>query len=319
MNAVRDVGPAGATSAPRARNRFLNRELSTVDFNARVLALAEDRSIPLLERAKFLAIFASNMDEFFQVRVAGLKQQVEAGIRTRSSDGLTPREALSAIAAKVVPLAEQHAQHVRRGREARARGRGREGAALARARGGSARRAERDVPREDLPRADAPGGGLGAPVPVHLEPVAEPCRAGPRPGREPHALRAHQGAAAAAAVRGVLRGPLLRSPRGGDRREPRSALPRHGDRRAPHLPRDAQRRPRDRRPRGRPARGARGGALQAPRAAGRAARGRADDPAARARAADERARGRTRRTSTCCRRRSTSPGSGACTRSTGRI
>jgi polyphosphate kinase len=110
MNAVRDIGPAGTTSAPRARNRFLNRELSTVDFNARVLALAEDRSIPLLERAKFLAIFASNMDEFFQVRVAGLKQQVEAGIRTRSPDGLTPQEALSAIAAKVVPLAEKHAQ-----------------------------------------------------------------------------------------------------------------------------------------------------------------------------------------------------------------
>ena len=110
MNAVRDVGPAGTKSAPRARNRFLNRELSTVDFNARVLALAEDRSIPLLERAKFLAIFSSNMDEFFQVRVAGLKQQAEAGIRTRSPDGLTPQEALSAIAAKVVPLAEKHAQ-----------------------------------------------------------------------------------------------------------------------------------------------------------------------------------------------------------------
>jgi polyphosphate kinase len=110
MNAVRDVGPVGTTSAPRARNRFLNRELSTVDFNARVLALAEDRSIPLLERAKFLALFSSNMDEFFQVRVAGLKQQAEAGIRTRSPDGLTPQEALSAIAAKVVPLAEKHAQ-----------------------------------------------------------------------------------------------------------------------------------------------------------------------------------------------------------------
>jgi len=110
MNAVRDVGPAGTTSAPPARNRFLNRELSTVDFNARVLALAEDQSMPLLERAKFLAIFSSNMDEFFQVRVAGLKQQAEAGIRARSPDGLTPQEALSAIAAKVVPLAEKHAQ-----------------------------------------------------------------------------------------------------------------------------------------------------------------------------------------------------------------
>ena len=74
------------------------------------MALAEDQGTPLLERTKFLAIFASNTDEFFQVRVAGLKQQAAAGIRTRSSDGLTPREQLSAIAAKVVPLAERHAR-----------------------------------------------------------------------------------------------------------------------------------------------------------------------------------------------------------------
>jgi polyphosphate kinase len=102
------VGVAPQSSA--VTNRFLNRELSAVDFNTRVLALGEDQSIPLLERAKFLAIFASNMDEFFQVRVAGLKQQAEAGIRTPSPDGLTPHEALSAIAAKVVPLAEKHAR-----------------------------------------------------------------------------------------------------------------------------------------------------------------------------------------------------------------
>ena len=109
MSALRSAEPA-ARAAPRAANRYLNRELSAVDFNARVLALAQDKETPLLERAKFLAIFASNMDEFFQVRVAGLKQQAEAGIRTTSSDGLGPREALSAIAAKVVPLAERHAR-----------------------------------------------------------------------------------------------------------------------------------------------------------------------------------------------------------------
>jgi polyphosphate kinase len=111
MSAISGARPAGATNQQtRPSNRFLNRELSAVEFNARVLALAEDRSMPLLERAKFLAIFASNMDEFFQVRVAGLKQQAEAGIRTRSTDGLAPKEALSAIAAKVVPLAENHAR-----------------------------------------------------------------------------------------------------------------------------------------------------------------------------------------------------------------
>jgi polyphosphate kinase len=111
LNAVRNVEVPGTTTRkPAVKDRYLNRELSTIDFNARVLALSEDSSTPLLERAKFLAIFASNLDEFFQVRVAGLKQQAAAGVRTRSSDGLTPREQLSAIAAKVVPLAERHAR-----------------------------------------------------------------------------------------------------------------------------------------------------------------------------------------------------------------
>ncbi|HWE56067.1 MAG TPA: hypothetical protein VG435_11165, partial [Acidimicrobiales bacterium] len=73
---------AGAPSADRPSQHFLNRELSTLDFNGRVLALAENRTMPLLERVKFLAIFAANMDEFFQVRVAGLKDQLAAGIGT---------------------------------------------------------------------------------------------------------------------------------------------------------------------------------------------------------------------------------------------
>ena len=107
---MRNVGQSDVATRRSQVHRYLNRELSSIDFNARVLALAEERERPLLERAKFLAIFASNMDEFFQVRVAGLKQQADAGIRTRSSDGLTPREQLSAIAAKVVPLAERHAR-----------------------------------------------------------------------------------------------------------------------------------------------------------------------------------------------------------------
>jgi polyphosphate kinase len=91
-------------------DRYFNRELSWLDFNARVLALAEDTSAPLLERAKFLAIFASNLDEFYMVRVAGLKRRDETGLSVRSADGLTPREQLAAIAKRTRELAQQHAR-----------------------------------------------------------------------------------------------------------------------------------------------------------------------------------------------------------------
>ena len=71
--------------------RYLDRELSWLEFNARVLALSENATRPLLERAKFLAIFSSNLDEFFQVRVSGLKDQLEAGIRPTSVGRLLAR------------------------------------------------------------------------------------------------------------------------------------------------------------------------------------------------------------------------------------
>ena len=97
------VSPPARTPGPVSTlpdDRYLNRELSWLDFNARVLALAEDTSQPLLERAKFLSIFASNLDEFYMVRVAGLKRRDEAGLQVRSADGLTPREQLTRIAAR---------------------------------------------------------------------------------------------------------------------------------------------------------------------------------------------------------------------------
>ena len=91
-------------------DRYLNRELSWLDFNGRVLALAADTSLPLLERAKFLAIFASNLDEFYMVRVAGLKRRDEMGLSVRSADGLTPREQLRLIGERTQQLASRHAQ-----------------------------------------------------------------------------------------------------------------------------------------------------------------------------------------------------------------
>ncbi|GAB46209.1 polyphosphate kinase [Gordonia terrae] len=97
-------------SADLPEDRYLNRELSWLDFNSRVLALAEDTSLPLLDRAKFLAIFASNLDEFFMVRVAGLKRRDETGLSVRSADGLSPREQLMRIAGRAQTIADRHAR-----------------------------------------------------------------------------------------------------------------------------------------------------------------------------------------------------------------
>ncbi|GAA4746155.1 RNA degradosome polyphosphate kinase [Gordonia alkaliphila] len=102
------VEPGESADLPPAR--YFNRELSWLDFNSRVLALAEDPSLPLLERAKFLAIFASNLDEFFMVRVAGLKRRDETGLSVRSADGRSPREQLQRIASRTQKIADRHAR-----------------------------------------------------------------------------------------------------------------------------------------------------------------------------------------------------------------
>ncbi|OMC41796.1 RNA degradosome polyphosphate kinase [Mycobacterium sp. IS-2888] len=108
------AAPPAATPAAISdalpEDRYLNRELSWLDFNARVLALADDNSLPLLERAKFLAIFASNLDEFYMVRVAGLKRRDEMGLSVRSADGLTPREQLARIGEQTQRIATRHAR-----------------------------------------------------------------------------------------------------------------------------------------------------------------------------------------------------------------
>ncbi len=90
-------------------DRYINRELSWLDFNARVLELAEDDSLPLLERAKFLAIFAGNLDEFYMVRIAGLKRRQSTGLTVRSPDGLTIREQLARVTERTRDLVHRHA------------------------------------------------------------------------------------------------------------------------------------------------------------------------------------------------------------------
>jgi polyphosphate kinase len=89
---------------------FTNRELSWLDFNDRVLQLAEDESLPLIERLKFLAIFVTNLDEFFMIRVAGVHDQVDARIDARGPDGLSPTEVLEQIAETVRRLDQRHAR-----------------------------------------------------------------------------------------------------------------------------------------------------------------------------------------------------------------
>lgn len=94
-------------------DRFLDRELSWLRLNQRVLELSEDETVPLLERVRFLAIFASNLDEFFMVRVAGLKRRIAAGVAVRAASGLMPREVLEQIWAKTDELSHRHAQQFR--------------------------------------------------------------------------------------------------------------------------------------------------------------------------------------------------------------
>jgi len=91
-------------------DRFLDRELSWLRFNSRVLELAEDPELPLLERTRFLAIFAGNLDEFFMVRVAGLKRRIEAGVAVKASSGMNPGELLEAIWRESSELMQRHAR-----------------------------------------------------------------------------------------------------------------------------------------------------------------------------------------------------------------
>jgi polyphosphate kinase len=107
---IAKVSTSKEARQPKSDSRFLNRELSLLDYGARVLALAEDDARPALERAKFLAIFSSNLDEFFQIRVSGLREQLLAGVPGTSPDGMSPREQLDAIRDRVQGLVARTTQ-----------------------------------------------------------------------------------------------------------------------------------------------------------------------------------------------------------------
>jgi polyphosphate kinase len=99
-----------ATVIDETPDRFLDRELSWLRFNERVLELAEDPDLPLLERARFLAIFTSNLDEFFMVRVAGLKRRIATGLAVRAASGMMPRDVLESIWSHTAELCHRQAR-----------------------------------------------------------------------------------------------------------------------------------------------------------------------------------------------------------------
>ena len=263
---IRSFGPS----------RFFNRELSWLAFNRRVLALAEDPQLPVLERVKFVAIVSANLDEFFQVRVGALHEQLRAGVIAKSFDGRSADQqcaeirerTLALLARQSAVLAEQIAP-------------------LLVANG------IRIAAWKDLDEA-AKGVAIDY-FTSHVEPVLTPLsvdRAHPfpaisnlslnlavwleRPRELRGRLRAREGAADAPALREARRRRAAAADRRADRIPARSALPRHAHPRTSPVPRDARRRPRARRRRGRrPARSRRRG-LAAPPAhqSSRAARSR---------------------------------------------
>ena len=102
-----ETAPEGRAPADLPADRFLDRELSWLEFNSRVLTLAEDAEVPLLERTRFAAIFSRNLDEFFMVRVAAIKRRVAAGITKTNATGATPRERLVRVADAARDLVER--------------------------------------------------------------------------------------------------------------------------------------------------------------------------------------------------------------------
>ena len=166
-------GAVGGRRTPVDPSLYLNRELSWLDFNDRVLQLAEDERVPLLERVKFCAIYTTNLDEFYMVRVAGLRDQIDAGVENPSQDGLIPSETIALIRERVLEL-EPAADRLLR-RDACARRWPTTTSSVVgvrRARRGPARGARQALPEGDLPGAHAAGGRARA----ARSPTSRTCR-----------------------------------------------------------------------------------------------------------------------------------------------
>ncbi len=188
-----------------APSLYINRELSWLEFNGRVLELAEDAHQQLFEQLKFLAIYTSNLDDFFMVRVAGVHGQIEARVDKRSVDGLTPTRLMEEIAKRVREL---DARHARQFTEVVRPALAREGIRIVSCEesGASPAQLERHFRRAHLPRSDAARDRSRAALPLHLEPLPEPAGAPARPGSGHRAVRAREGAqGGAAALRGDRR------------------------------------------------------------------------------------------------------------------
>src|SRR5271155_815707 len=99
---ARTAGAGSATEGSHGPLLYLNRELSWLDFNDRVLQLAEDERVPLLERVKFCAIYTTNLDEYYMVRVAGLRDQIDAAAENPSREGRTPPKPIALIRERVL-------------------------------------------------------------------------------------------------------------------------------------------------------------------------------------------------------------------------
>ena len=297
---ARPVAPARPRRPPRTKSPlpYLNRELSWLEFNARVLHEARDERNPLLERVKFLTIFASNLDEFFQVRIAGLREQVESGSvppRARRPHG---RRQLAAARERVLELVADHSADLRSTSGGPSPRKGVEVLDYS-VDPRASRGAPAALPRRDLPGPDAARGRPGPPVPVHLD--AQPVDRGRAHRPRDRRARASRGSRCPQILPRLLEvgADALRAHRPGHRGQPRRAVPRHGDRRAPPLPGHPQRRPRDRGGRGRrPAARDRGGAAPAALRRGGPPRGRALDAGRDAHAPAARPRPRRRRTAT---------------------